>query len=49
MEEENASPPTMKENVMTRLEFVAKKAQHDPVVQEVVRMFKAEIKDVNLK
>lgn len=49
MGEENASPPTMKENVTTRLEFAAKKAQHDPVVQEVVRMFKAEIKDVNLK
>jgi DNA polymerase-3 subunit gamma/tau len=37
------------ENVTTRLEFVAKKAKHDPVVQEVVRMFKADIKDVHLK
>jgi DNA polymerase III subunit gamma/tau len=46
---EDASPLEKKENVTTRLEFVAKKAKHDPVVQEVVRMFKADIKDVHLK
>jgi len=33
----------------TRQETVAKKAKSDPVVQEVVRMFKAEIKDIQLK
>ncbi len=33
----------------TRQETVAKKAKGDPVVQEVVRMFKAEIKDIQLK
>ncbi len=46
---ENSSLPEMKENVTTRLEFAAKKAKHDPVVQEVVRMFRADIKDVHLK
>jgi len=34
---------------ITRQETVAKKAKSDPVVQEVVRMFKAEIKDIQLK
>ncbi len=33
----------------TRLESAAKKAKGDPVVQEVARMFKAEIKDIQLK
>ena len=46
---EDTLPLEKKENVTTRLEFVAKKAKHDPVVQEVVRMFKADIKDVHLK
>ncbi|HEY5006245.1 MAG TPA: hypothetical protein VII61_23995, partial [Ktedonobacteraceae bacterium] len=46
---EDTSPLEKKENVTTRLEFVTKKAKHDPVVQEVVRMFKANIKDVHLK
>ena len=46
---EDTSPLEKKENVTTRLEFVTKKAKHDPVVQEVVRMFKADIKDVHLK
>jgi DNA polymerase-3 subunit gamma/tau len=46
---EDTSPLEKKENVTTRLEFVTKKATHDPVVQEVVRMFKADIKDVHLK
>jgi DNA polymerase-3 subunit gamma/tau len=46
---ENIPRLEMKENVTTRLEFVAKKAKHDPVVQEVVRMFRADIKDVHLK
>ena len=46
---EDTSPLEKKENVTTRQEFVAKKAKHDPVVQEVVRMFKASIKDVHLK
>ena len=46
---EDSPPLEKKENVTTRLEFVAKKAKHDPVVQEVVRMFKADIKDVHLK
>jgi DNA polymerase III subunit gamma/tau len=46
---ENVSPLVIKESATTRLELVTKNAQHDPVVQEVVRMFKAEIKDVHLK
>jgi DNA polymerase-3 subunit gamma/tau len=46
---EDTSPLEKKENVTTRLEFVTRKAKHDPVVQEVVRMFKADIKDVHLK
>jgi len=46
---ENTPLPETKENVTTRLEFVTKKAKHDQVVQEVVRMFKAEIKDIHLK
>ena len=46
---EDASLPEMTTNVTTRLEFATKKAKHDPVVQEVVRMFKANIKDVHLK
>ncbi len=33
----------------TRLESAAKKAKGDPIVQEVARMFKAEIKDIQLK
>ncbi len=33
----------------TRLQSAAKKAKGDPVVQEVARMFKAEIKDIQLK
>lgn len=45
----HASPPISKENVSTRLKQVTEKAKHDPVVQEVARMFKAEIKDVHLK
>jgi DNA polymerase-3 subunit gamma/tau len=32
-----------------RLEQMEKKAKNDPVVQEVMRMFKAEVKDVHLK
>lgn len=33
----------------TRKETVEKKAKSDPVVQEVIRMFKADIKDIQLK
>ena len=33
----------------TRLETVKRKATSDPVVREVVRMFKADIKDIHLK
>jgi DNA polymerase-3 subunit gamma/tau len=36
-------------NSTSRLEFARKKATQDPVVQKVVDMFKAEIKDINLK
>jgi DNA polymerase-3 subunit gamma/tau len=36
-------------NGTSRLEFARKKATQDPVVQKVVDMFKAEIKDINLK
>jgi hypothetical protein len=32
-----------------RQEQVEKKAKKDPVVQEVMRMFKAELKDIHLK
>jgi hypothetical protein len=32
-----------------RQEQVEKKAKNDPVVQEVMRMFKADIKDIHLK
>jgi DNA polymerase-3 subunit gamma/tau len=42
------SAPTLL-NGTSRLEFVRKKATQDPVVQKVVDMFKAEIKDINLK
>ncbi len=33
----------------TRLEVLEKKAKTDPVVQEVIRMFKANVKEVKLK
>ncbi|HEV2660203.1 MAG TPA: hypothetical protein VGU68_06345, partial [Ktedonobacteraceae bacterium] len=33
----------------TRLQSAAKKVKGDPIVQEVARMFKAEIKDIQLK
>jgi len=33
----------------THLDRIKKKATSDPVVQRVVEMFKAEIKDINLK
>jgi hypothetical protein len=36
-------------NGTSRLEFARKKATQDPVVQKVVDMFRAEIKDINLK
>lgn len=36
-------------NGLSRLELVRKKATQDPVVQKVVDMFRAEIKDINLK
>lgn len=49
---ENSSAPDAEKSsrtTETRQGFVEKKAQGDPVVQEVVRMFKAQIKDVHLK
>jgi DNA polymerase-3 subunit gamma/tau len=36
-------------NGTSRLEFARKKATQEPVVQKIVDMFKAEIKDINLK
>ncbi len=36
-------------NGSSRLEFARKKATRDPIVQKVVEMFKADIKDINLK
>ncbi|HEY7419197.1 MAG TPA: DNA polymerase III subunit gamma/tau [Ktedonobacteraceae bacterium] len=44
------TPYTSQEDTgMTHLERTKKKATSDPVVQKVVEMFKAEIKDINLK
>jgi DNA polymerase III subunit gamma/tau len=40
---------TQEDSGTTRLELTKKKATSDPVVQKVVEMFKAEIKDINLK
>ncbi|HEV2653852.1 MAG TPA: hypothetical protein VGT82_02795, partial [Ktedonobacteraceae bacterium] len=37
------------EQHITRLQSAAKKVKGDPIVQEVARMFKAEIKDIQLK
>jgi hypothetical protein len=36
-------------NGLSRLESARKKATQDPVVQKVVDMFKAEIKNIDLK
>ncbi len=46
-----ATPNSMVEDapVETRLEVLEKKAKADPVVQEVVRMFKAQVKEVTPK
>ena len=46
---QNSSLPEMKENVTTHLKITTKKAKRHPVVKEVMRMFKAEIKDIHLK
>ncbi len=44
--EKSAQQP---EQHTTRLQSAAKKVKGDPIVQEVARMFKAEIKDIQLK
>lgn len=44
-----ASPATMEKSGETRQRSVEKKAKGDPVVQEVMRMFKAELKEIKLQ
>ncbi len=39
----------VKDTTVSRSEYVKQKAKSDPVVQEVVRMFKAEVKEIKLK
>ncbi len=38
-----------KETTVSRAEYIRQKAINDPVVQEVIRLFKAEIKEIKLK
>jgi DNA polymerase-3 subunit gamma/tau len=47
--ENTMSEAGAKGSSMSRAEYVKQKAASDPVVQEVVRMFKADVKEIKLK